>query len=119
MPATSVYVRAGTLRHVASIMQQPGAQDAAGQPTDDWNEVKRVRCSIEPSSGQEPFVAQQFLAKLTHKVTIRYTPAAHSWDWLWWTDPATQIVHKFRLLSVTDVENRHRKMVLMAQELNN
>lgn len=68
-------MEAGSLRHRVTIQQKTEGspqQNAAGEPDVSWTTYCTAYASINPVSGKEPFLAQQHLAQVSHKVRIRY-----------------------------------------------
>lgn len=70
-------MRAGSLRHQIVIQQKVAGspqQNAAGEPDVTWTNVfdNPIWASIDPVTGKEPFLAQEHLSVVSHKVRIRY-----------------------------------------------
>ncbi len=108
----STTLRAGQLRHQVMI-QKLGARvdDNAGGGSIPWEDVKEVWASIEPLTGRELFLVGQFNPSLTHRVRIRYIDGVH---------PSWRIVYGTRVFdikSVADIEERHREIEMMCEEL--
>lgn len=51
-------MRSGRLRDRVSIQSPPTGEDAFGQPSGEWVDVKTRRCSIEPMNSNEYWAAQ-------------------------------------------------------------
>lgn len=69
-------MRAGSLRHKITIQQLAAGspqQLANGEPDESWTDyLTGVSASIDPVTGKEPFIAQEHLSVVSHKVRIRY-----------------------------------------------
>jgi SPP1 family predicted phage head-tail adaptor len=65
-------VRAGELRHRITLQARPATKDGLGQESDAFADVATVWAKVEPLAGRELLTAQQVLATVTHKVTLRY-----------------------------------------------
>lgn len=102
-------MRAGLLRHRVRIETRVQAQDAYGQPVQDWAEVTTVWASVEPVSGREYWAAQQAQAEVTHRVVMRARELS----------PAMRLVHRGRVLEVVavrDIEERGRRIEVLTRE---
>ncbi len=67
-------MRAGSLRHRVTIEQAVATQSASGAETVAWVEYGTVWASLEPLRGREGLVADQPLAEIDTKITIRWSP---------------------------------------------
>jgi len=68
-------MRAGTLRHRITLQSKVAGspqQNAAGEPATTWTNTLVVWASIDPVTGKEPFIAQEHLSMVSHKIRIRY-----------------------------------------------
>ena len=102
-------MRAGRLRHRVKI-QAPFKDNAPGSGEITWNDYATVWASIEPLRGREFFEALQVNAEVTGKVIMRYLAGV---------SPDMRILHGnrvFEILSIIDVEERHRELQLMVTE---
>ncbi len=66
---------AGKLRHRITIQQLVAGspqQNAVGEPNVAWTDYLTVWASVDPVTGNEPFLAQQHLARVTSKIRLRY-----------------------------------------------
>ena len=103
-------MRAGRLRHKVSIQSATEARDAHGGVTRSWSESASVWASIEPLSGRELSEARQIAAETTHRIRLRYLSSLA---------PDQRIVHDsrtFEIVSIANVEERNREMVVLAKE---
>lgn len=62
----------GKLRHRIELQSYTTTTDAVGQQVKSWVTYDTVWAWIRPLSGKEIMNAQQAVAEITHKVTIRY-----------------------------------------------
>ena len=112
-------MRAGALRHKATIQKLDGTLDAAGQENQTWVDVAITWAAIEPLRGDERFTAQQEVAQVTTRIRMRFIPL--------------RIVPKMRvkfinlaldpdltelydILAVINVGQRNRELQLMCKE---
>ncbi len=65
-------VRAGVLRHRITIQEDTGTINKVGQKTATWTTLATEWAREEGLSGIERFAAQQVVAQLSYKVTIRF-----------------------------------------------
>lgn len=103
-------MQAGKLRHRVAIQALSEQRDDHGGTVETWHTTRYVSARVEPLRGVEIFRAQQVDARITHRITLRYQPGITS---------AMRIVHDGRalhILSLGDVEERHRMIELFAQE---
>lgn len=105
-------MRAGQLRHQVTL-QQLGARvdDGTGGGSIPFNDVASVWAAIEPLTGRELLDAGQYDPSLTHRVRIRYYAGVRP---SWRIKYATRL---FDVKSIADLEERHREMDLMCEEL--
>ena len=101
----------GRLRELVMIQSLTTTRDAYGQPIETWGTFAAWRCEIIPLSGREYFVARQFQALTTHKLT------GH---WISGVLPTMRISHgsrTFRIEAVINVGERNRVLELMCTEV--
>lgn len=66
-------MRAGALRHRLTIEQRTDVVEATmGEAVPTWTEFATVWADVQPVSGTERFIAQQFLANVSHTIRTRY-----------------------------------------------
>lgn len=109
MPNT---LRAGLLRHEV-VLQSLGARfdDGYGGGSISDTDVVTVWADVEPLQGVELFQAAQFNPSVNYRITIRYYPGIRP---SWKVKYGTRV---FDIKSVIDVDERHRKIELMCEEL--
>jgi SPP1 family predicted phage head-tail adaptor len=106
-------MRAGKLRHIATIQELPlgeAADDTFGQSGAEWRDViARAWVGIEPLSGTELFRAQQVNPEITTRIRMRYRTGIR---------PDMRVVYRskaYEVLAVIDVEARGRELELLAK----
>jgi SPP1 family predicted phage head-tail adaptor len=62
----------GQLRHQIQIQSQTTTPDAFGQPQASWSTIRTSWAKIEALTQQEAFQPDQFTARVTHRITMRY-----------------------------------------------
>jgi SPP1 family predicted phage head-tail adaptor len=102
-------------------MSLPTQQDAMGGPiTADMTIFATVRASIEALTGRELYSAQQMVAQVTHRVTIRWMAGVKSRMVVWFTEnigsPATSLTRQFQILDVQNPDEKHHLLWLMCME---
>lgn len=94
------------------VLQRRGtAQDAAGQPIEDWTTLRREWAEITPTSGREFMAASGERADVTHKVCVWYGSGVL---------PRDRILYgtrTFDIISVLDKNEGHRELDLMCREI--
>ena len=68
-------MQAGTLRHRITIQRKVAGspqQNAVGEPDVTWTDYLVVSASVDPITGNEPFIAQEHLSRVTSKIRLRY-----------------------------------------------
>jgi SPP1 family predicted phage head-tail adaptor len=110
----STRIEAGKLRHRIRITQPGLNEDAFGDsPNDDASLIATVWASIEALTGRELYAAQQRVAEVTHKITIRWMPEITS---------RLNVLFENRMFQVQDVLNpdeRRKMLVLLCIERDN
>ncbi len=104
-------MRAGDLRHKVTIQQKTTTKDTEGIPSETWPDFATVWAAIEPLQGREFFSAQAVNAQVTTRIRIRYRAGI---------TPTMRVSYGTRIFDiqvVIDVEERHRELQLMCQEV--
>lgn len=68
-------MQAGTLRHRITIQRKVAGspqQNAVGEPDVTWTDYIITSASVDPITGNEPFIAQEHLSRVTSKIRMRY-----------------------------------------------
>ena len=100
----------GRMRHRIRIQRLGQARNEFGEPEDRWEDVATVWSSIQPVSGREFMEALKAQAEVTHRVTIRYTPAVKASMRVLYGDRVLDILH------ILDAWEQHREMTLLCKE---
>lgn len=85
--------------------------DSLGQAIPNWVDVTQLRCSLEPRSGTETINAGQLRADVTNVIITRYPGDGIV------VDATMQLTYEgnvYKILSVLDIDNRHKKLVILA-----
>lgn len=104
----------GDLRNKITIKVQPTDQDSYGGKIEDtalWNDFITCFAAILPIAGREFFIVQQVNATVTTRIKIRYISAI---------TPGMRVVFGekvYDIKSVLDIEERHKEIHLMCEEL--
>lgn len=104
-------MRSGDLRHRITLQQKQLTKDQEGIATENWVDVATVWAAVEPLKGREYFQAAAVNAENTVRFRIRYRQGITS---------AMRVVYNgrvFNINSVIDVDERHREIQLMCQEV--
>ncbi len=105
-------IRAGSLRHLASVERDTPTVDTDGHETPVWAEVATAWCSIEPASGREFWAGQAVMARQPVDIVMRYDPRFADMAPDHW-----RIVHAgttYDIISVSNVGGRNRKLAIVA-----
>lgn len=106
-------MQAGQLRHRISIQQKVAGspqQDATGEPDTVWTDYLVVWASVDPVTGKEPFLAQQKMSVVSHKIRIRYRSGITA---------DMRVVHAGRYFDIIAPLNwgeRNRELLLLCEE---
>jgi len=109
-------MEAGTLRHRIKIQRLVAGspqQDATGAPDVAWSDWLPVSASVDPVTGKEPFLAQEHLSVVSHKVRIRYRSGITA---------AMRVLFGTRVFDIKAVLNwgeRNRELLLLCEEGQN
>lgn len=110
-----IAISAGLMRHSVELQTATYAADSVGQLIPTWETVATIRCLVEPVQGVENVNADQLRGEVTHRVTMRYQGSSL---------PITvdkqlifQGTRTLRIMSVINVMERDKKLVLMCKEI--
>jgi SPP1 family predicted phage head-tail adaptor len=101
------------LRHRITLQRKDIVKDPEGIAIETWADVATVWASVEPIRGREYFQAAAVNAENTVRFRIRYRPGIM---------PNMRVLYNgrtFNIQSVIDVNERHREIQLMCQEVTN
>jgi len=115
----SSLIQAGELRHRITILRANLTQDTFGGWVigDDSILADRVPAKISTLSGRELYAAQQKVAQVTHKVTIRWQRGIAAKLNIQWADD-TDLVRFFQVQDVQNPDGRHIFLELLCVERN-
>lgn len=100
------------MRRVITIRTNARTPDGMGGYTETPTDVANIPARVEPLEGRELLMAQQTGMERPHRFTIRYRVGM--------TGAKTIIYDSrtFDIHSVMDPEEKHRELVITAEELN-
>jgi SPP1 family predicted phage head-tail adaptor len=102
--------RAGTLRHRVTIEQATETPNSFNEPVKNWSTFATISADIEPLSGGEPFVAEQFAGIIDHRVQMRYLAGVVPKMRFNWNG------RLFDILTVLDQDTRNKWMFVLVKE---
>lgn len=104
-------MEAGNLRHRIELQFESKTQDSTGDPVSDgWTTFATRWAFVKPLTGREVVQAQQIHAETTHSITLRYMNGINE---------AHRVLYEgrdFQILSVINVEERDKELILLAVE---
>lgn len=106
---------AGFLRHQVTLQSRSTVQSATGAQQEIWNDLLTCFAGIETISEREVYQAAQFIAQVTHRITIRWPGASIT------VLGGMQVLFGSRVFKVQAVENvqeRNRVLRLHCLEIN-
>ena len=117
MANTPRTIQAGRLRHVVQIMSPATQQGLMGGPvTADMVAFATLRASIESLQGRELYSAQQMVAEVTHKVTVRWCAGIKAKMDVWFSTGSPSVTRQFQILYVLNTDELNKKLVLFCVE---
>jgi SPP1 family predicted phage head-tail adaptor len=114
-PARPYLVDPGELRDQIQIQQQTTAQDDFGQPQSTWTTVLTAMSKIASITMAERFQTAQFVAQISHRITLRWPGAGVTIQGGMRVMFGTRI---FQLQEVDNVEERNVTLHLLCLEIN-
>lgn len=105
-------MQTGKMRRQITIRTNARTPDGMGGYTETPTDVENIPARIEPLEGRELLMAQQTGMERPHRFTLRYRSGM--------TGAKTVLYdgRTFDIHSVMDPEERHRELVITAEELN-
>lgn len=103
-------MRAGQLRHRVTLQSVTRTDDEGGGYSEAWADDATVWAAVEPLEGTEALRGMALTATVTHRIWLRYREGVTA---------AMRVQHDgrtFNVRSVIDPEERHRELVLLAEE---
>jgi SPP1 family predicted phage head-tail adaptor len=104
-------MRAGRIRNRVTIEEKTVVQNDYGEETITWSEYDVVWGSIEPLRGREFAEAERAGAEVTTRIVMRYRSGVVP------EMRATEGDNTYDIISVVNVDNRDREMLLMCREV--
>lgn len=65
-------INPGALRNQVQIQQQTSTPDSVGQPQATWTTILTAMAAIEATAAREAYQTGQFVADVTHRISIRW-----------------------------------------------
>lgn len=105
-------MRTGLMRRVVTIRTNTNTPDGMGGYTETPTDVANIPARVEPLEGRELLLAQQTGMQRPHRFTLRYRTGM--------TGAKTLIydTRTFDIKSVMDPEEKHRELIITADEVN-
>lgn len=106
-------MRSASLRHSIILQRRVAgspSRNAVGEPDVTWTDWITASASIDPVTGKEPFLAQEHLSVVSHKVRIRYRDGVTA---------AMRVKFGTRYFDIKAVLNwaeRNRELLLLCEE---
>lgn len=104
-------MNAGKLRHRIVLDQPINTQIASGEEIVTWQVYGVVWAMVEPLRGREQFQANQVLAEMDTRITIRWSPNVDAIR-ATWRARFQGLIYDFK--SITHVNLAHREIEIMA-----
>ena len=113
-------MQSGKLNRRITIQTQTPSQDAAGQELQSWTTSYCCWASIDIQASQLLYSTAEFISKVTHRITIRWTSSViiAASQRVVYTEPTTGVVHTYEIQAVLNDRQANRELILMAYELN-
>jgi SPP1 family predicted phage head-tail adaptor len=109
----------GTLNKRVTIQTQSATQDVFGQPVQTWTTTYTCWASIDIQASQLIYSTAEFLDKVTHRITIRWTSSViiSAKQRIVYTEPSTGVVHTYEIQAVVNDKAANRQLTLICYEL--
>lgn len=105
-------MRTGLMRRVVTIRTNTQTPDGMGGYTETPTDVANIPARVEPMEGRELLLAQQTVGDRPYRFTLRYRSGMTG---------AKVVIYDgrtFDIKSVMDPEERHRELIITANEVN-
>lgn len=105
----------GFLRHQVALQAQTTTQTSSGAPQETWNTILTCFAGVESIHEREDFQTSQFVAQVTHRITVRWPGASIA------IGGPMQIMFGsriFKVQTVVNVQERNRVLQLYCLEIN-
>lgn len=103
--------QAGALQHNITIQKMVPTQDAYGAEVANWATHATRWAAIQPVSGNERFVNQQYQGEVTHQITVRFIAGVA---------PKMRVLYGgryFDILSAVSPDEEGALLVMLCKEL--
>jgi SPP1 family predicted phage head-tail adaptor len=113
-------MEAGKLNRRIQIQQQTAAQDSFGQPSSTWNTIYTCWASIDIQGSQLIYATSEFVSKVTHRITFRWTNAVVIQPnmRIVYTEQTTGVVYTYNVEALLNTDQRNRELTALCYELN-
>lgn len=101
----------GNLRHRITLQKMQVTRDSFGAEVQEWVDTATLWAKLEPLSGKEFFAAQQIMAEVSLRITIRYLKGVEPKQRLRFLDRHLEI------LSVVNPNEGKKELQLMCREV--
>lgn len=98
------------MRHFVTLRTYTKSRDAYGAEVETWDDFASTWASVEPLLGREYLASKQISAEVSHKIRMRYMDGVVPTMRVAWG------AREFEIVSVMNVEERNREIVIMATE---
>ena len=98
------------LRHRLTLEQLDRVSDDGGGFSESWVAVATLWCDLRPMAGSETVEADRLAGRVSHEIALRYRPGVA--PAMRFTDGA----RVFHIVSVIDVDERHRWLKCLCEE---
>jgi len=109
----------GPFNRRISIQTQTTAQDEFGQPQQTWTTAYSCWASVDVQQSALVYQTAEFLAKVTHRITIRWTSSfiVQPNMRVVYTEPTTNIAHTYNVETVLNPQQGNVFVTILAYEL--
>lgn len=113
-------IKAGSLNRRISFLKQTTTQDSFGQQQATWSSVYTCWASIDIQQSQLIYATAEFVSKVTHRITFRWTSSVIFTPDLriQYTEPTTGILHTYEIEALLNTNEGNRELVALAYEVN-
>ena len=113
-------MNAGTLSRRISIQTQSTTPDAFGQPVQVWTTAYQCWASIDVQSSQLIYSTAEFVSKVTHRITCRWTSSFvfQPNQQITYLDQSLGITHTYVIQAVINDNQANVSVTLLGYELN-
>ena len=110
----------GKLNRRIQIQVQSSSQAEDGSPTQTWAVIYTCWASIDIQRSQLLYATAEFVSKVVHRITIRWTPSVHVLPnmRIVYTEPVTGIVHVYNIEALLNDNEANVSLVALCYELD-